>query len=423
MLGWEFPPFISGGLGTACYGLTRALSAGGAEILFVLPRPVADTHTAHVRLLTPLTEDQAEEEPAETRSEERAGPLILPVPVALRPYARPAERSPAARATPSGQAAASPAPAERQGGNYGGDLFAEVHRYVELVCRLARRHRFDVVHAHDWMTFPAAVEVAARMRKPLVLHVHSTEFDRSGISVNQQIYDIERAGMHRADALLAVSRFTLGIMAEHYGTNPSGVTVVHNGIELNGRPAPRLPAPRAGEQTVLFMGRITRQKGPEYFLAAARLVLEVLKNVRFIMAGSGDRLRSAIDLAAQMGIAGRVVFTGFLRGADVERVFRMADLFVMPSVSEPFGLVPLEALNHGVPVIISRQSGVAEVLPHAPAIDFWDVDTLARCIIATLKDASLRARLLAEGRRELETITWDAAARRCLQVYRAVTRR
>lgn len=421
MLGWEFPPFISGGLGTACYGLTRALSSLGAAILFVLPRPVTGSHASHVRLLSPL-EESAEEGKSERRQRTARDVRMLAVNAALSPYDRPAPQRPATAKTPlPARTRPQPAPRPLPGQDYGGDLFAEVRRYARLVARLALDEEFDVIHAHDWITYPAAAEIAARTGKPLVVHVHSTEFDRSGHSVDPRIHNIERAGVRRANAVITVSRLTRQIVTSRYTRQGDKVTVVYNGIDLNGAPPPRPVAPGGRrDKTVLFMGRITRQKGPEYFLAAARRVLDQMPDVRFIMAGSGDKLRRSIDMAAEMGIAGRVVFTGFLRGADVERVFRMASVFVMPSVSEPFGLVPLEALSHGVPVIISKQSGVAEVLDHALKVNFWDVEDMAAKIVSVLSEPDLGESLAEQGRLELAQLTWDAAARRCMDVYRSV---
>jgi glycosyltransferase involved in cell wall biosynthesis len=296
-----------------------------------------------------------------------------------------------------------------------------VDLYAELVCRLAGREDFDVVHAHDWMTFPAGIAITSLRHKPLVVHVHSTEFDRSGWQVNRRIYDIERRGMRAAATVIAVSNLTRNTITSCYGIAPAKVRVVYNAIDTDGPGMhPSLPPIERQGKIVLFLGRVTMQKGPEYFIAAARRVLEVMGDVRFIVAGSGDMLGRTMALAAKMGIAERVVFTGFLRGAAVARAFRMADLYVMPSVSEPFGLVALEAISHDVPVIVSKQSGVAEVLDHVLKVDFWDVADLAHKIIAVLQEPSLHAALRADGRRELSKLSWDDSARRCLGVYRAV---
>jgi glycosyltransferase involved in cell wall biosynthesis len=285
------------------------------------------------------------------------------------------------------------------------------------VVQLCRKEAFDVIHAHDWMTYPAGMAIARLTGKPLVAHVHSTEFDRSGEHVNQAVYDIERRGMHAAIRVVAVSSYTKTLCIDRYGVAPDKIEVVYNGIEA-GPPITDADRIESKDKIVLFLGRITMQKGPEYFVAAAKRVLEKVKDVKFIVAGSGDMARRMIELAAEMGIGHRVLFTGFLRGKDVARVFRMADCYVMPSVSEPFGIAPLEAISHDVPVIISKQSGVSEVLSHALKVDFWDIDEMANKIVAVLRHPPLSQTLREHGLFEVRGLTWDGAATRCEQVYR-----
>ena len=447
MLGWEFPPFISGGLGTACHGLTRGLDHHGVEVLFVLPRPVESTSATHVRIVSPAN---LSDQPEDDEADELVDPQALfrharfrTLPVTLHPYARPedlrargrtrittrgASGGPAVPHASDGQPAAEPALTHgvRTGGpdHYGGDLFAEIERYAVLARRLARGQKFDLVHAHDWMTYPAGIAVALSRSKPLVVHVHSTEFDRSGLHVNQRIYDIERAGMHAATRVICVSHLTRNIVVKHYAVDPRKVEVVYNAVEEDGAPAgPPLPPITRDDKIVLFLGRITMQKGPEYFLAAAKRVLEVMDNVRFVMAGSGDMTRPMIELAAGMGIGHKVLFPGFLRGDDVRRIFEMADVYVMPSVSEPFGITPLEALSHDVPVIISKQSGVAELLTHALKVDFWDVDEMANKIVAVLRHPPLHATLRDHGSFEVSRLSWTDAAANCMKVYEAAVGR
>ena len=455
MFGWEFPPFISGGLGTACYGLTRAMSEIGTEVIFLLPKPVATQYTSHVKLVS----SQGLVEAQESQIEEIKNIKIRMVAAGQSVSAY---QSPEAYARQvSGQAEGAHAkggcqvtatqlaalargedpaqvmsqtvdPAQASAGteipmldggvgaDYGGDMFTEVNRYAQLATQIALQEDFDVVHAHDWMTYRAGIAVSAMTGKPLVVHVHSTEFDRSGENVNQPIYDIERAGMHYAKQIIVVSYLTKGIVTSRYGIPPEKVHVVYNAIDFNGNQPPEPPTPiRREEKLVLFLGRITMQKGPEYFLAAAKKVLEVMKDVRSVMAGSGDMIYRTIQMAAEMGIGHRVLFTGFLRGRDVERVFKMADLYVMPSVSEPFGIAPLEALSNNVPVIISKQSGVSEVLTHALKVDFWDVDEMANKIVAVLRHAPLKKALQENGLIELRKLSWTDSARACVEVYRA----
>jgi glycosyltransferase involved in cell wall biosynthesis len=436
MLGWEFPPFISGGLGTACYGLTRAMSALGNDIMFVLPRPVSTPFSTHVRLVTPKAGSPLASPDTEMRLDEFERVTFRTVNADLgSPYTSAAEhfrRGEMARRAAEAKGAAAPeepgASSEirskagflgaTKAATYSGDLFAEVQRYATLAAEIARNESFEVIHAHDWMTFPAGLAVSGTKGVPLVVHVHSTEFDRSGPHVDQRIYDIERRGMHGAIKIIAVSHLTKNQITQQYGIDPSKVEVVYNAIEANGEAFDEEKFRiEKHEKIVLFLGRITMQKGPEYFLAAAKKVLEVMDNVKFVMAGSGDMIRQTIEMAAAMGIGHKVLFTGFLRGGDVEKVFRMADLYVMPSVSEPFGIAPLEAMSHDVPVIISKQSGVSEVLTHALKVDFWDVTEMANKIIAVLKHPPLAATLRQHGSFEVRRLSWTDAARACVHVY------
>ncbi len=442
MLGWEFPPFISGGLGTACYGLTKAMSALGTDIMFVLPRPVSNPFSTHLRLVSPRPGSPLASPSTEFRLDEFDHVTFRTVSAALSPYARPedieakviAERerrqsTSAVSTKPAGAEVASRigttgvgAPAgtasSGPGSHYAGDMFAETQRYAALASEIARQEQFDVVHAHDWMTFPAGLVVAGATGKPLVVHVHSTEFDRSGQHVDQRIYDIERRGMHGAMKVIAVSHLTKTLIVNHYGIDPAKVEVVYNAIESNGNGFDEEKyAIHKDEKLVLFLGRITYQKGPEYFLAAAKKVLEVMDNVKFVMAGSGDMIRRTIEMAASMGIGHKVLFTGFLRGGDVDKVFKMADLYVMPSVSEPFGIAPLEAMANDVPVLISKQSGVSEVVQNALKVDFWDVNEMANKIVAVLKHPPLSATLRQHGNFEIKRMSWTDAAKSCVSVY------
>jgi glycogen(starch) synthase len=403
MLGWEFPPYISGGLGTACYGLTKAMGRMGMDVTFLLPRmgPVrlaGNPETAlesgfpHVRL--------------------RA------VPSSLIPYGRFGNPQSIRRATAEAEGAEElpdgPAP-------YGPNICEEVQRYAMRVMKIAASEEFDVIHAHDWMTFPAGIALAAHSGKPLVVQVHSTEFDRSGEHVNQYVYDIERHGMHAAARVIAVSNYTRNIVVSRYGVPPEKVEVVYNGIDFSGCPEV-VPAPSSSkiDKVVLFLGRITMQKGPEYFLYAAKRVLEKEKNVKFVMAGDGDRLYGTIDLAAWLGIGHRVFFTRFLRGPDLDRAYQMADLYVMPSVSEPFGIAPLEALQHNVPVLISKSSGIAETFRNALKVDFWDINEMANKIIAVLRHPPLQETLRINGRKEALRFRWEDSAARVNEVYHRV---
>lgn len=427
MLGWEFPPFISGGLGTACYGLTRALSELGAEILFVLPRPVPDSHAQHVRLLSPAEVLAGGGRVSRQLGQAFSTVRFLGVDAVMYPYGEAADDKAVLSSETVPGAAETVRPASRGimpdvsgGTDYAGDMFTQTQRYADLVREIAESNDFDVIHAHDWMTYRAGMVAARVSGRPLVVHVHSTEFDRSGEHVNQPVYDIERAGMHAADRVVTVSYLTKTLVVSRYGVDPGKITVVYNAIDRNGAALQPIPRIRRNEKIVLFLGRITMQKGPEYFVHAAKKVLSVVKDVRFIMAGSGDMARRSIELAAELGIGHKVLFTGFLRGKDVERVFRMADLYVMPSVSEPFGIAPLEAIAQDVPVLISKQSGVSEILSHALKVDFWDVDEMANKIVAVLRHPPLHSTLRQHSSFEVSQLSWTTAAQNCLDVYRAV---
>jgi len=416
MLGWEFPPFISGGLGTACYGLTKALDQLGINIIFCLPKMVESDYAVHVKLLTPTSHSS----PAALKFSELKNVTFRTIKSPLQPYSTPdiyQRRIEEALRQKQAMHGGNVGSAFIGGMHYSGNMYDEVHRYAALAAELAATEQFDVVHAHDWMTYPAAIAVAAISGKPLIVHVHSTEFDRSGENVNQMIYDIERRGMERADKVIAVSYFTRSIIISRYGISGEKVEVVYNGIERNGNGALAETGINKDEKIVLFLGRITMQKGPEYFLQAAKKVLEVMDNVKFVMAGSGDLMHRAVEMAAGLGIGQKILFTGFLCGGDVQKIYEMADLYVMTSVSEPFGIAPLEALNNDVPVIISKQSGVSEVLVHALKVDFWDVNEIANKIIAVLKYPPLGVTLRNYGNSEVRKLRWKDSAQKCVKIY------
>ncbi|HIJ69977.1 MAG TPA: glycosyltransferase family 4 protein [Planctomycetes bacterium] len=420
MLGWEFPPFISGGLGTACHGLTKAMSKIGVEVIFVLPKPIDPAFSTHVTMLSPLQARGVDD--LTTEQSELKNVRFRPIESPLQPYSTPEyyhrhleEIIKQKRLVELEEIDTTYSDTSQ----YCGDMLTEVSRYAAAAVRLAQQEEFDVIHAHDWMTYPAGIAVAAVTGKPLVVHVHSTEFDRSGEHVNQPLYDIERRGMHAADKIIAVSHLTRNIIITRYGVKGEKVEVVYNGVdrELSSLNFDKMGSIKSDEKIVLFLGRITMQKGPEYFLMAAKQVLEVMDNVKFVMAGAGDMMGRTIEMAAAMGIGQKVLFTGFLQGQDVQKVFEMADLYVMPSVSEPFGIAPLEALNHDVPVLISKQSGVAEVLTHVLKVDFWDVKEMANKILAVLRYPPLHMTLREHGNFEVRKLAWEDTAAKCLAVY------
>ncbi len=437
MFGWEFPPHISGGLGTACYGLTRALARRGHQLIFVIPRTRSDEPAQHLRLISasgtpvPLSLTRATAHAARALWEKRFSLRILDA--ALFPYASPP--IPSARfhgQTPSEdsikvrafeQESQSIVTLLESEGDYGANLMAEVYRYSQAAGALALRESFDVIHAHDWMAFPAGLLARAVSRRPLILHVHSLEYDRSGDHPNPEILEIERAGLEAADAVIAVSHYTRQMIITRYGIAPEKIHVVHNAVSREEAPRLYRVQRRSEEKIVLFMGRITFQKGPDYFVEAAGLVLPRLPHVRFVMAGSGDMLPRIIQRAAQLRIGSRFHFTGFLKGPAVERMYALSDLYVMPSVSEPFGIAPLEAMLFDVPVLLSRQSGVSEVLRNALTVDFWDVREIANKIIAVLQHPPLANEIVRHCREELRAIRWDNAAEAIASVYQTVLKR
>jgi len=418
MLGWEFPPFISGGLGTACYGLTKAMDQLGIQVTFILPKVLDTDYTTHVKLLTPDAKTFEESFGAVEWKNIKFRTICSP----LQPYSTPELYRRRLEQTIKQKQKNRPNSSEYyhlEVMDYSGDMYSEVHRYAAIATKLAENEDFDIVHAHDWMTYPAGIAISQMFGKPLIVHIHSTEFDRSGEYVNQMIYDIEKKGMHSADRVIAVSHFTRNIAISRYGVSGDKVEVVYNGVERsdNGNWVLAETGIEKDEKIVLFLGRITMQKGPEYFLQAAKKVLNVMDNVKFVMVGSGDLAFRAVEMAAELGIGQKVLFTGFLRGDDVKKIYQMADLYVMPSVSEPFGIAPLEALDNDVPVIISKQSGVSEVLMHALKVDFWDVDEIANKIIAVLKYPPLQITLRNYGNFEVRKLRWTETAARCLKIY------
>ena len=307
-------------------------------------------------------------------------------------------------------------------GKYGSNLMEEVARYAMVGGTIAMTHKgeFDVIHAHDWLTYMAGIAAKRLSGKPLVVHVHATSFDRSSDNnIDTRVYDIEKRGMEAADRVITVSDLTRNIVITKYGIDPSKVVTVHNAVDFSGRSEMQVER-GVKEKVVTFLGRITFQKGPEYFIEAAAKILKKCKNVRFVMAGSGDMMNRSIRQVARLGISDRFHFTGFLRGAEVQKMFALSDVYVMPSVSEPFGISPLEAMRSGVPSVISRQSGAAEVLKYAFKVDFWDVDAMADEIYALLQYPALADFASKYGYDEVNTLKWNNAAAKIKSVYESV---
>lgn len=419
MFGWEFPPHIAGGLGTACQGLTTALAKQGVEVLFVMPSASGDEDQSSVRIIN------ASDVPAFNSVKEIDFFLekvnFLKVDSTLIPYVAPEEYSRMMEGDDILH--------QRElwwgelgkkysfSGKYGPNLMEEVARYAMVAGTIAAQYSFEVIHAHDWLTYMAGIVAKRVSGKPLVVHVHATEFDRSGENVNSQVFEMEQRGMQEADKVMAVSHLTRNIVIQRYGIHPDKVTTVHNGVDFTGQDAVSVER-GVSDKIVTFLGRITYQKGPEYFIEAAAKVLKRYPNLRFVMAGSGDMFHRSIRRVAKLGIADRFHFTGFLRGSDVQKMFAYSDVYVMPSVSEPFGISPLEAMRSNVPAIISKQSGVAEVLRHAIKVDFWDVNAMADAMYGLLQYPALSQMAVRCGAEEVNNLKWDHAAALVAQLYR-----
>lgn len=411
MFGWEFPPHISGGLGTACEGLVRAMLRQHIEVLFVIPKASGDEETHNLKLLSAS-------DVAVSKIMQKYKDMFeyISVSSSLSPYT-----TPELFAEKSGISVTK----ERQSkyhfsfsGSYGHNLFEEVASYASVAAQLAIDQKFDVIHAHDWLTFPAGLAAKDVSGKPLVIHVHATEFDRSGENVNPDVFKAEQAGMTGADHIIAVSDLTQQTIISRYGIDAKKISVVHNGIQQKALPKVEK---KIKDKVVTFLGRITFQKGPEYFVSAAHKVLQRFPHVQFVMAGSGDKLEDMIRMVAWLGIGSHFHFTGFLKGADVNNLLSQTDLYVMPSVSEPFGISPLEAIQADVPVIISKQSGVSEVLKNAIKIDFWDTEALADTIHGVLVHQPLAYTLSSGAAVEIKYINWDTAAEKVISIYRQLT--
>ena len=425
MFGWEFPPHIAGGLGTACYGMTRGLARNGVEVVFVMPRAYGDEDQRFVRVV-----NASDVETIGTRDHEFSEELLekvsfIHIDSNMLPYISPEEYAAYHDEFVRSGRTHEWTDVWKQrytfSGKYGANLMEEVARYAMVAAQVAKdlEGQFDVIHAHDWLTYYAGIAAKRVSGKPLVVHMHATEFDRSGENINRRVYAIEKAGMQAADRVIAVSELTRRIVIGKYGIPAEKVVTVHNAVRF-GESEDAVPERAVKDKVVTFLGRITYQKGPDYFVEAAAKVLQRVPDVRFVMAGSGDLMNHVVRRVAQLGIADRFHFTGFLKGGEVQRMFRLSDVYVMPSVSEPFGISPLEAMRSGVPVIISRQSGVAEVLDYAIKVNYWDVDALADAIYGLLTYPALGRMFASKGLEEVTGLKWDNAAAKIKAVYQAV---
>ncbi len=423
MFGWEFPPHIAGGLGTACYGMTKGLAANGVEVLFVMPSASGDEDQSAVKIIN--ASDVAVDVKTRTVDEFLGKVQFVHIGTNMIPYVSPEDFSTIVEEERRRQVEDFRIQYGQKfkfSGKYGANLMEEVARYAMVGATIALQHKdeFDVIHAHDWLTYLAGIAAKQLTGKPLVIHVHATSFDRSSDdNIDTRVYDLEKKGMMMADKIIAVSDLTRNICINKYGADPNKVVAVHNAVDFSGRENIQVER-GVKDKVVTFLGRVTYQKGPEYFIEAAAKILKRCDHVRFVMAGSGDMLNKCIRHVARLGISDRFHFTGFLRGTDVQKMFALSDVYVMPSISEPFGISPLEAMQTYVPSIISKQSGCAEILHYALKTDFWDVDAMADAIYGLLNYPAL-ARVAAEkGHEEVNAIKWVNAAAKVKQVYQSV---
>lgn len=421
MFGWEFPPHISGGLGTASYGLTKGLSyIKEVSVIFVVPRSYGDEDQQSLKLIgantVPITRKNIDLKGFRKKLD------YLEVESGIVPYVDPEDYWRLKEKEVSGTMKFVQTNHEGKiefTGKYGAGLLLEIEKYALVASVIATENEFDLIHAHDWLAYPAGIAAKEASGKPLVIHVHATDFDRSGGSVNPNVYAIEKRGMDAADQIITVSNLTRNTVIEKYHIDPAKVVTVYNAVEPVEEKEISSLKKGMNEKIVTFLGRITFQKGPEYFIEAANKVLQKMDNVRFVMAGSGDMMNRMISRAASLRIMDKFHFTGFLKGDDVFNMLRISDVYVMPSVSEPFGISPLEAMQSNVPVIISHQSGVAEILTHAIKANFWDIDAMADAIYGLLNYPALSKVFKKYGKEEVDELKWEKSALNVKEVYDA----
>ncbi len=412
MFGWEFPPHILGGLGTASYGLTKGMwECGDMEITFVIPKPFGDEERHFANIIgasqTPIAWRDVSREYVESRIGKVMDPDLY---FSLRDHIYADFNY--MRTNDLGCIECS--------GRYPDNLLEEINNYSIVAGVIARTIPCDVIHSHDWLTYPAGIHAKQVTGKPLVIHVHATDYDRSRGNVNPTVFAIERDGMMQADHIITVSNLTRQTVIDKYGIDPAKVTTVHNAVTPLSEEFLNVEVEKPKDKIVTFLGRITMQKGPEYFVETAAKVLKNNHNVRFVMAGSGDMMDKMINLAAERGIADRFHFPGFQKGKQVYEMLKASDVYVMPSVSEPFGISPLEAMQMGVPSIISKQSGCAEILNNVIKTDYWDVDAMADAIYSIVTYPAMHRQLSEDGLAEVNQITWDKAGRKVIDIYNKV---
>ena len=390
MLGWELPPHNSGGLGTACYQLCKSLSKKNVDIEFMLPYSAdhgidfMDVTAAHPQSVSEVL---------------RSG-------IAYDSYKYILE----------------------DGTEEWLDIYQQQELFEQTVAELVKEREFDIVHAHDWLTFRAALRVKEAKNCPIILHVHSVESDRSGNKYgNPLVKEIEGISLHIADRIIAVSEHTKRAIIRDYGVPADKIEVVHNSIDptelapLDDQNVYRyLEMMRSqGYRVVVNVGRLTIQKGLPNLLHAAKEVIAHNPKTLFLIVGSGEQYYELVDLASSLGIGQNIIFTDFQRGKNWRDAYAIGDLFVMPSVSEPFGLTPLEAIGYGTPALVSKQSGVSEILNNCLKVDYWDIDEMANQITAVMQNDALRDELRNNAYREYERMSWHTVSDKVKDLYHA----
>lgn len=400
MFGWEYPPHVFGGLATANFGISEGLAAqGDIETVLCLPHPFGDESKDACRIVAMNAVPIAWRDVSREHVENRVGAIMNP-----DYYYKCRDHIYA----DFNYMNLNDLGCIEFGAGYSGYLPDAINNYSIVAGVVARTENFDIIHAHDWLTYPAGIHAKQVSGKPLCIHVHATDFDRSRGNVNPTVYGIEKNGMDNADCIMCVSELTRQTVINHYHQDPRKCFTVHNAVYPLKEELQAIPRPdhTGKEKVVTFLGRITMQKGPEYFVEAANMVLKRTKNIRFCFAGSGDMMDAMIQLAAERGIADKFHFPGFMRGKQVYECLKASDVYVMPSVSEPFGISPLEAMQCGTPSIISYQSGCAEILHNCIKVDYWDIHALADAMYSICTNESLFRYLQEEGKNEVDQITW-----------------
>lgn len=411
MFGWEFPPHILGGLGTASFGLTKGMAENGdIDITFVIPKPQGDEPKDFARIIGANSTPVAWRDVTWDHVQSRIGHVMDPqLYFNLRDHIY----------ADFNYIGVNDLGCIEFSGRYPDNLLEEINNYSIVAGVIARTVDFDVIHSHDWLTYPAGIHAKQVTGKPFVIHVHATDFDRSRGNVNPTVFSIEKDGMYHADHIITVSNLTRRTVIEKYGIHPDKVTTVHNAVEpLSDELLNVEIPPGKHNKVVTFLGRITMQKGPEYFVEAAAQVLQKVDNVQFVMAGGGDMMEKMIRLAARRHIADRFHFAGFLRGKEVYELLKASDVYIMPSVSEPFGISPLEAMQMGTPSIISKQSGCAEILDNVIKVDYWDINAMADAIYSIITYPAMYRELRENGLKEVDGIRWKKAGAKVIDIYR-----